>query len=148
MTDYLPKFLVAWGPLILVTCLWFMAAYYYGRKVREAKSPNLEELFCPTDCITVARRIDPTNFKRKFAVFIDEKRVGYVHTGEVVHFPTTPGQHSVAVKVDWCRSKPIVVEKQVNSNIAVWCGSSYNDWRCIFIPFFRPSDYVFVTPHV
>jgi hypothetical protein len=144
MNNSITGVLLQFVPLALVLMVWIAIAYYYARKVRSVKPPTPEELIGPTDCLTLARRVDGTNFMRRFLVFIDDRQVGYIKTGEVVHFPLLPGKHSISVKVDWCKSKPVIVEKSADSNVVVWCGSRYNDWRCVFMGFINPSEYVFV----
>jgi len=115
-----------------------------ARKLETARAIASVPADGPPEALTVVRAVDPTNFLRKFAVFIDDARVGYIAPGEVRHYPVSPGFHGVAMKIDFCKSRELRVEKLAGKNVLINCGSTYNDWRCLFMFIFKPRDYLYL----
>jgi hypothetical protein len=139
------------GPAILLIAiwlLWFLAAWYFGKQVEAAKSKPREHIEFPPEALTLVRAIDGTNYLRKFSVFIDGKKVGDIATGAVAHFPVPPGSHRVKVRVDFCTSPEFFFEKYDGNNQRLNCGSTYNDWRCIYMWLLKPMNYVYVRAEV
>jgi len=137
-----------WGPLLLVVGVWVFLAWYFGRKVDRAKAAASEPTEGPSDTLTLVRAVDGTNYLRKFSVLIDDAKVGHIGPGEAVHFSVSPGVHRVAVRVDFCKSRELTIEKRQGENQRVTCGSTYNDWRCLFMWLLKPRDYVYVRTEV
>jgi hypothetical protein len=142
------EFLWTWGPLLLVIGGWWFFAWYFGRKVEKAKANAPEPLDGPPGTLTLVRAIDGTNYLRKFAVLIDDAKVGYIRSGEVRHFPVSPGMHRVAVKIDFCKSRELTVDTHKGKNRRLNCGSTYNDWRCLYMWLLKPRDFVYVRTEV
>ena len=64
----------------------------------------------PNAVIKITRGNEYVGMGRKLKVFIDNTYIGNVGWNETSVFPVTTGQHSIYVKMDWCRSAPISVE--------------------------------------
>jgi hypothetical protein len=134
----------AWIPLILILVIWYLFALFFGRKFNALKAKKQEVIDSPSESITLVRAMDPTNCLSKFSVFIDNVKVGHIAVGEVKNFPISPGSHRIKVKVDFCTSQELQFEKHHGLNQRINCGSTYNDWRCIFMVFLDPRNYVYV----
>jgi hypothetical protein len=135
-----------WLPFFLLVVAWVAFQVYARRKAKHLRTPLAREISKPQDCITIARRADPTNILRNYEVLIDGKPVGRVAAGAVLQCPVDEGRHMVSVRVDWCTCEDLPVEKLADGNVLLWCGATYNDWRCIFMGFVRPRTYVYVRP--
>jgi len=98
----------------------------------------------PDNALTIARAKNGTAILRRFTVLIDGAEVGRIGPGEVRHFPLQTGTHTIAVKIDWCTSPAVTVEKLESENLPLRCGIRFDDWRCIVVPFTRPREYVHV----
>jgi len=133
--------------LALFWAVWIGYNIYHVKKLRAARNPSGDQLTGPTGCLTLARRVDPTGFARRFRVLIDGRRVGLLSPGEVAHFPIATGKHTVAVRMDWYRSESLTIEMAADTGLTLWCGARYNDWRCMPMAFLQPHRYLVVEPH-
>ena len=140
------RLLQAWFPFLLLMSAWLAFGIYVRHKTRHRKTPLVGEISRPNDCITVARRADPTNILRSYEVLIDGKPVGTIVAGGVSQFPVKVGRHMVSIRVDWCKCQELPVEQRADENVLLWCGATYNDWRCIFMSFLQPKKCVYVRP--
>jgi len=134
----------AFLPLIIFLCVWFGIGIYYGRKVQSHKQSLVEDESRPDNCLTLVRRVDQTNYLRKYKVILDGAEVGEIASGETKHFPISPGKHEVSVKIDWCRSIPHKFSLLEGGNERLLCGATYNNWKCLFMYAIKPSSYVYV----
>jgi hypothetical protein len=103
-----------WGlVLVLIAgwCVFWLFGRHVGRKLENAKAIASTPSEGRSDTLTLVRAVDPTNFLRKFSVFIDDVKVGYIGAGEARHYPLSQGVHRVAVKVDFCKSRELTIEK-------------------------------------
>jgi hypothetical protein len=136
-----------WGlVLVLIAgwCVFWLFGRHVGRKLENAKAIASTPSEGRSDTLTLMRAVDPTNFLRKFSVFIDDVKVGYIGAGEAMHYPLSQGVHRVAVKVDFCKSRELTIEKLPEKNLLINCGSTYNDWRCLYAFLIKPRDYIYV----
>ena len=60
---------------------------------------------------------------RAFEVRVDDIAVGKARNGESVRIPVTPGEHRLAVKLDWYTSKPLEIGLGPDQEIVVECGA-------------------------
>jgi hypothetical protein len=137
-----------WGPLVLIIATWAFFGWYFGQKVARAKAAATGPSAGPPDTLTMVRAIDGTNYLRAFSVLIDGIKVGSIRAGEAKHFEIAPGVHSVAVRVDFLTSREFTIHQRQGDNQRLNCGSTYNDWRCIFMWMLKPRDYVYVRAQV
>lgn len=76
-----------------------------------------------TAVLTIERKTEFINGFRTFQVFIDGKHVGKVANGSSVHFELEPGTHTVAAKVDWCKSHPTEVTLGAGEEVTLHVGA-------------------------
>lgn len=69
---------------------------------------------------------------RSFVVRIDGRKVGYVTRPGPGEFPVEPGEHTVAVSMDWVRSRPLQVVVEPGSKTDLMIGSR-SSWVLKFI---------------
>ena len=141
----LKQLFIAWFPLLALLVVWVGAAFYFGRRAKNIPQPNAKNLTGSPEAITLYRISEAANIIRRYHVEIDGKRVGSIKVGEVQHFPLVPGEHTLTIKIDWCRSHTLKVTKIPCQNLLLECGASSQDWRCLFTIFFRPRDYVYIA---
>ena len=141
----LKQLFIAWFPLLALLVVWVGAAFYFGRRAKNIPQPNAKNLTGSPEAITLYRISEAANIIRRYHVEIDGKRVGSIKVGEVQHFPLAPGEHTLTIKIDWCRSHPLKVTKIPCQNLLLECGASSQDWRCLFTIFFRPRGYVYIA---
>lgn len=140
------QLLQAWLPFLMLLAAWFAYGVFVRHKTKGIKTPLTAAIRKPIDSITLARRADSTNILRTYEVLIDGYTVGNVAAGSVAHFPVGTGPHTVAIRVDWCKTPDLLIVKREAENTLLWCGANYNDWRCTFMAFLQPKRYVYVRP--
>lgn len=64
--------------------------------------------------IQIQRIGEYNSMLRNYQIYIDGEMVGLIANGETKDFITTPGQHTLVAKVDWCSSPEIEVNVQEN----------------------------------
>ena len=88
----------------------------------------------------------PTNYlfggSRSFTVWIDGLRAGKVNRA-VEEFAVEPGQHTVAVSMDWLRSRPLQVVAGPGSRTELAIGARLGMYLKMFLPVLLPA---LVTP--
>ena len=131
-------------PLIGFLVISVAFGFYLGRKAKRHKESLVSDESAPINCLTLARGVEPTNYLRKYIIFIDNVVVGEISSGETRHFDLKPGKHNVSVKIDWCKSKPFEFEIIENTNTKLMCGANYNNWKCMFMYAIKPSNWVYV----
>jgi hypothetical protein len=64
---------------------------------------------------------------RKYVVLIDDRKVGTIANGKVEEYYVDPGEHTIQVKIDWCKTKKLafVADRDthlfnVKSNLRGW----------------------------
>ena len=141
------ELLKIWAPFILLVFIWLFFILWARKRQQYKKDINEINLKENEGSVTICRNNDPTNVLRKYKVIIDGAVVGDIGSGEIAHYPISPGLHEVQVKIDWCTSKPLRINKSSEENILLECGATYNDYRCIYKWMVNPSEYVYVKNH-
>lgn len=144
----LKDIVIAWVPLFFILSVWFFAAWYFGRRVEHEKQKWVPDKSSPIDCVSLVRGIEGANYLRKYKIFVDGDRVGVIGSGETIHIPVDPGTHRIWIKVDFLRSRELAFEKDANRNVRLFCGSRYQNWKCLIMWLFKPMDYVYVQDEV
>jgi hypothetical protein len=135
--------IIAWAPLAVLLIIG-VAVYLFAR-FRLRALPNVPSVLVgPADAITIAREKNYNAVLRTFKVLIDGVVVGEIGVGEVKNFRTGAGRHTVAVKIDWCTSRPLSVQKKEHANLPLRCGATYEGLRALFTAFVKTRDYVYV----
>ncbi len=131
-------------PLICILLVWVTMGFYFGNKVKRHKENLINDDSKPLNSLTLSRGVEPTNYLRKYIVYIDDGIAGEIASGETKHFELSPGKHKVSVKVDWCRSQPFEFEIIEGKNTKLLCGANYNNWKCMFMYAIKPANWVYV----
>lgn len=63
---------------------------------------------------------------RTYKVILDGDEVGQLDSGESCRLQVSPGSHEVFLKVDWCRSEPLVVEVAKGETATLRCAPRAN----------------------
>ena len=135
--------LLAWAPFLVLVAIGVAWTLLAKRKFRTLPSPP-KDLFGPVDSITIAREKKYNAAGRRFSVLIDGVAVGEIGSGEVKHFPTIVGKHTVEVQIDWCKSRSLAIEKKANANLPLRCGTTYDGLGALYTAFIKTRDYVYV----
>ncbi len=131
-------------PLIILVIIWLGSAAYFGRKVeRHQKSIKIDESR-PVDTVTLINCVEPTNYMRSNSVVIDGKLQGLIKSGETFHFKLSPGEHTIHIKIDWCRSQVKAFTLDEGQNMEMRCGTDYNSWQCLYMSFIKPNSFLYV----
>jgi hypothetical protein len=57
--------------------------------------------------IVINRTSEYSNRLRNYHLFLDGKMIGTISNGQTKQFKTTPGQHTIVAKIDWCSSPEV-----------------------------------------
>lgn len=139
-------FLAPYIPLAVIIAAWIAAAFFFGRRLKKLKQNVVVDSQRPKGHLTLIRKVDATNVARMFKVLVDGDITGRIAAGETTHIELSTGKHEVAVQVDWCKTDPVSVDIDGSRNTALVCGSTYNDWKCMFMFVVDPKNYLYVSP--
>ena len=138
------EILTAWLPLLLLLGVWGAIGWLTGLRLTRQKSNIVVDESRPLSSLTLVRAIQATDNLRKYKVYIDKNPVYELSPGETWHFKLEPGVHTLYLKIDWCKSKVVTLEITDHSNIEVNCGASYDNWTCMFMWMFKPSNWIYL----
>jgi hypothetical protein len=79
---------------------------------------------------------------RAYKVFIDGEQRGVIRDDETARFPVSQGQHSVMLRVDFCRSPELAVAVGAD-DFHVSCGSNVKPLLAL-IYLFMPGSWIWV----
>lgn len=68
---------------------------------------------------------------RSYKVILDECYIGDISTDEIKTFEVTPGNHTIYLKIDWCRSNKLDFYASENEVIEFDCDCSIKGWRIL-----------------
>lgn len=68
---------------------------------------------------------------RSYKIIIDGKCYDKIKDGEIKNINIGPGNHTIYLTIDWCKSNKIDFNISENETIAFECGNSMNGWRII-----------------
>ena len=69
---------------------------------------------------------------RSYKILANGKELGSIKDGEMREFPMEPGEYSLQLQIDWCKSKQIKVNIQQDGIIKFKCGSRMKWWQAGF----------------
>ena len=81
--------------------------------------------------VSIARTSQWANRLRSVKVIIDGEVVGSVGDGETRDFTVSPGEHQVAAKLDWYRSRPVTVMVGPGEKAKLVCGCYAEGWKLL-----------------
>ena len=102
-----------------------------------------------TTTVTLNRDSGYADRVRDYRVLLDGSEIGRIANGETESFEIVPGQHRLAIKVDWCATDAInflAVQDQITT---FNCGSNLRGANLIFALYyvlFARSKYLWLRP--
>ena len=66
---------------------------------------------------------------RKYKVIVDDKQIGTIKESETKCFDLSEGEHTIYLKIDWCRSNKIKFSINKDEIIEFDCDNSIRGWR-------------------
>lgn len=76
----------------------------------------------PTAYLTLSRHKSSANRLRQFNIMLDNRVVGTIKAGQTKQFRVSSGAHSVCVKLDLYKSRPLAITLRPAENLALVCG--------------------------
>lgn len=93
--------------------------------------------------IVISRSSQYVNKFRSYKVFIDNKLAGRIKDGEQLTLELAPGQYSIYLKIDWCKSEKIMFNIEKKEITQFNCGSNKNS--LLFLPsLFSKKQWVYL----
>lgn len=86
--------------------------------------------------VTISRKKLYKDILRNYKIIIDGKCCDEIKDGEIKNINIGPGNHTIYLKIDWCKSNKIDFNVSENETIAFECGNSMNGWRILFSLFY------------
>ncbi len=84
---------------------------------------------------------------REYEVILDNNYLGNIDAGETKNFEVTSGNHTIFLKIDWCRSNKLDFHVSENEVIEFECGNSITGWKrlfCIIYIIFLKNKYLWI----
>jgi len=81
---------------------------------------------------------------RAYRVLVDGGEVGRVRDGDTETYDVAPGQHTVQLKVDWARSRPIEVQVPDGGEARVRCRGNASPLTALWYITAKANDYIAV----
>ncbi len=69
---------------------------------------------------------------REYKVMVDDRKIGILKDGDTIFFDLPKGEHTIYLKIDWCRSNKVNFFISEDEVIAFDCGNSLNGWKIFF----------------
>ncbi|MBC7865368.1 MAG: hypothetical protein IAF38_20500 [Bacteroidia bacterium] len=74
--------------------------------------------------IQLSRIVEREDSKRAYKVFVDGKQTNEIRSGETIYLETTPGNHEIKLKIDWCGSRVFHFTADSNKTVLLQCGNN------------------------
>ncbi|SHH20156.1 hypothetical protein [Clostridium grantii] len=82
--------------------------------------------------IKITRKKGYADSLRKYKIILDNNYLGDINQEEIKSFEVAPGEHTIYLNIDWCRSNKLDFYISENDVIEFECGSSLRSWRYFF----------------
>ena len=82
---------------------------------------------------------------RAYRVLVDDEQIGEIRNGESKEFSVAPGEHTLTLKVDWCRSRIVPFTAPASGDVVFDCGTNIVGWKLLFATLyiiFKKNDYM------
>lgn len=66
---------------------------------------------------------------RKYKVMLDDKQIGEIKDGESKYFQVEEGEHTLYLKIDWCKSNKVNLNVSKDEEVELECGGSMRGWK-------------------
>ncbi|MDV3428001.1 MAG: hypothetical protein LIR50_13430 [Bacillota bacterium] len=100
--------------------------------------------------IRISRQTRYSDSLRNYKIYIDDIYCGDIKDGEIKELDIENGEHSIYLKIDWCRSKKLNFIVNSNELLEFYCGNSMNGlkWLLVFVYItFKKNCYLFIQPN-
>jgi hypothetical protein len=97
--------------------------------------------------ITLSRGTGYADRLRAYRVMLDGEEIGRIGNAETKSFSVAPGQHHLALKIDWCSSNDIRFSVPADGSLAFQCDSNLRGSRvlaAIYYVLFARSKYLWL----
>ncbi|MPM33947.1 hypothetical protein SDC9_80528 [bioreactor metagenome] len=88
---------------------------------------------------------------RKYKVMLDDKQIGEIKDGESKCFQVEEGEHTLYLKIDWCKSNKVNFNASKDEEVEFECGGSMRGWKLflglIYITFLK-NKYLWIKEKV
>lgn len=98
--------------------------------------------------LTVRRERAWTDRWRRYRILVDGVEVGHLRQGEALSVTVEPGPHELQARIDWCGSRPLVVDCRAH-DVEVTVRGALRGWRMLFAAATvrrRPDEYLVLEP--
>ena len=100
--------------------------------------------------IRISRQTRYPDSLRSYKIYIDDIYCGDIKDGEIKELDIENGEHSIYLKIDWCRSKKLNFIVNSNELLEFYCGNSMHGlkWLLVFVYItFLKNCYLFIKPN-
>lgn len=97
--------------------------------------------------IVVKRASEYANMVRSIGIYIDNVKFDSLNNGETKVFELDPGIHEIYAKIDWCKTKPLIIDIRENDTAALELGSNATGWRMLLTFYYitlNTSEYLYL----
>lgn len=95
----------------------------------------------------IIHRDNLLDVKRSYKIIIDDTYYGKIKCGETKQINLEKGDHTIYLKIDWCRSPKLNFSTSDNETIFFDCGNYMNGWKQLLFPLyitFLKNKYLFL----
>ena len=99
--------------------------------------------------LTINRDSGYADRVRQYRVLLDGSEIGRIGNGETKSFEIVPGQHRLAITVDWCATDAINLLAVQGQTTTFKCGSNLRGANLVFALYyglFARSKYLWLRP--
>lgn len=97
--------------------------------------------------IRISRKSMSFDSFRRYKIYVDDKFCCSINDGEIKEINIDEGEHSIYLKIDWCKSNKLNFSIKDNQVLNFNCGNSMNGLKCllflIYVTFLKNS-YLFI----
>lgn len=68
---------------------------------------------------------------RSYKVMVDEHQIGVINDGETKSFILPDGEHTIYLKIDWCRSNKLKFAIKEGETLEFDCGNALKGWKIL-----------------
>lgn len=91
--------------------------------------------------IVINRSSEYSNKLRKIEIHIENKKIGEINDGETKEFVVEPDEHKLTAKIDWCKSKDLIISVKDEETKTIDL-SSRNPIESLYFVTFRKDRYL------
>ncbi|MCK8818032.1 DUF2846 domain-containing protein [Natroniella sulfidigena] len=96
--------------------------------------------------IKLLRTSQAVNSGRDYEIYLNGEQEGEIANGEEEIIEVRPGEHEIYVKIDWCKSKKMILNLDEDEEVKLICGSKlvgWKQWLTLFY-FFTTDKFVYL----